>query len=193
MKKKLKKELVQWAAIGGVFLVLFLTGLHTEVFGFLQGGILATGIITPDIEEQAEANATQADLNVPLLNSKGESLNMREFEGKVVFMNVWATWCAPCVAEMPGINNLYNDIQDENIEFVMLSVDDQFEKAVAFKTRKNFDFEVYRSAGNFPEMYQTSTIPTTYIIDAEGNLVLEHKGMANYHSDEFKNFLRKLM
>ncbi|HET8810738.1 MAG TPA: TlpA disulfide reductase family protein [Flavobacteriaceae bacterium] len=193
MKKKLKKELIQWAAIGGVFLFLFLSGLHTEIFGFLQRGILATGIMNPSIEEKIQPKNPQANLNFALFNSNGKKVNLQQFEGKVIFLNIWATWCAPCVAEMPGINNLYNDINDENIEFVMLSVDEQFEKAIAFKNRKNFDFEVYRPAGNFPEMYQTSTIPTTYIIDPEGNLVLEHKGMANYHSDEFKNFLRKLM
>ena len=195
MNKKMKKELVQWAAIGSVFLVLFLTGLHTEVFGFLQRGILATGLMAPDIENPTatQEDHIKADLNVPLLNSKGERLNMQKFEDKVVFMNIWATWCAPCVAEMPGINALYNDLKDENIAFVMLSVDDEFEKAIAFKNRKDFDFEVYRSNGNFPQMYNSQSLPTTYIIDARGNLVLTHKGMARYNSDEFKNYLRNLM
>lgn len=193
MKKKVKRELVQWAAIGSVFLLLFLSGLHTEVFGFFQRGILATGIITPDIENHSEENTHSADLNVPLLNSKGESVNMRDFEGKVIFMNVWATWCAPCVAEMPGINALYNEVKNENIAFVMLSVDDSFKKAVAFRDRKGFDFEVYQLNGKLPKMYHSRSIPTTYVINADGNLVLAHKGMANYNSDEFKKHLRKWM
>lgn len=191
MKKRLKKELVQWSAIGGVFLLLFLSGLHTEVFGFVQRGILATGLMAPDIENPE--NTAQANLNVPLLNSKGKSVNMREFEGKVIFINFWATWCAPCVAEMPGINALYNDVKDENIAFVMLSLDDKFEKAVEFKKRKDFDFEVYQLNGSLPKMYHSRSIPTTFVIDAEGNLVLTHKGMARYNSDKFKKQLRKWM
>lgn len=195
MKKKLKKELLQWIAIGSVVLMLFLTGWHTEVFGFLQRGILATGLMTPDIENHTATheNNAKAAMNIPLLNSKGEHLNMQQFEGKVIFMNIWATWCAPCVAEMPGINKLYNELKDENIAFVMLSVDDEFEKAVAFKNRKDFDFEVYQLNGSFPPMYNSRSIPTTYIIDACGNLVLTHKGMAGYNSEEFKNYLRNLM
>src|SRR5699024_7381275 len=159
-------------------------GLHTEVFGFIQRGILATGLMTPDIETHAQKKAPKANLDVPLFNSKGERVNMQMFEGKVIFMNIWATWCAPCIAEMPGINALYQKVKNEDIVFVMLSIDDRFEKAVAFKEQKGFDFEVYRLDGKLPQMYATQSIPTTYVIDSEGNLVLDHKGMANYNSDE---------
>ena len=193
MKKKLRKELVQWSAIGGVFLFLFLSGLHTEVFGFVQRGILATGLMNPNIEEPLQNADLSADLNMALLNSQGEKINLQDFEGKVIFLNVWATWCPPCIAEMPGINKLYNDIKDENIEFVMLSVDNDFDKAIAFNTRKDFNFEVYRSIGRIPTMFQGNALPTTYIIDAKGNLVLTHAKMAEYNSEEFKQYLRKLM
>ncbi|HET8839502.1 MAG TPA: TlpA disulfide reductase family protein [Flavobacteriaceae bacterium] len=122
-----------------------------------------------------------------------EKKSLAQYEGKVIFINIWATWCAPCIAEMPGINDLYNDLKNENIQFVLFSVDDEFENALAFIKRKEYSFPIYHSGGNIPPLYQTGTIPTTFIIDTKGNLVLEHQGMANYNSDEFKNFLRTLM
>lgn len=197
MNRKMKKALIEYGVIGAVVLTLFLTGLHTEVFGFLQRGVLATGLMNPDVEENIpkENNTSdpQADFNMNLVNSKGEAFSMEEFRGKVIFLNIWATWCAPCIAEMPGINNLYNEIKDEDVVFLMLSMDENFEKAKRFKEKKGFDFEVYQAVGGIPQMYHSQSIPTTYVINGKGELALTHTGMADYDTAEFKKFLRSLM
>ncbi|MGB7786256.1 MAG: TlpA disulfide reductase family protein [Salinimicrobium sp.] len=196
MNKELKKNLIQFGAIGAVIIALFVTGLHAEVFGFLQRGVLATGLMKPITEEKAEIAAVTptkgAVMDLNLINSKGEKVNMKEFKGKVIFLNFWATWCPPCIAEMPGINNLYGEVKDDNVEFVMLSLDENFEKAKNFREKKGFDFEIYRLAGPVPQMYSTRSIPTTYVIDAEGNLALTHMGMGDFDNKDFKQFLKKL-
>ncbi|UZH54959.1 TlpA family protein disulfide reductase [Salinimicrobium tongyeongense] len=196
MNKKLKKNLIEYGIIGAVIIGLFVTGLHTEVFGFLQRGILATGIMDPKIEDKADiASVTPAKgavLDLNLINSKGEKVNMEQYRGKVIFLNFWATWCPPCIAEMPGINKLYQDVKDDNVEFIMLSVDQNFEKAKKFKERKGYDFEIYRAAGPIPQMYSTRSIPTTYVIDANGNLALTHLGMGDFYTKDFKQFLTEL-
>ena len=127
-----------------------------------------------------------------LLNSKGEEVSMEHFRGKVIFINLWATWCPPCIAEMPGINSLYQEVEDEGVVFLMLSVDENFEKAKRFKEKKGFDFEVYKADGGIPQMFYSQSIPTTFIINAKGELVLTHTGMADYDTAEFKDFLRSL-
>ncbi|MFD2519190.1 TlpA family protein disulfide reductase [Salinimicrobium flavum] len=196
MNKKLKKNLIEYGIIGAVFIGLFVTGLHTEVFGFLQRGILKTGLMNPDVEEKAEiaeANINpNADFNLQLINSEGERVNMADFRGKVIFFNVWATWCPPCVAEMPGINELYKDVKDQNVEFIMLSVDQDFDKAIDFNERKGYEFEVYRAASPMPQMYTSRSIPTTYVIDANGKLAMTHRGMGDYDTKKFRDFLQKL-
>lgn len=195
MNKKIKNNLKEFAITGAVLLVLFVTGLHTDVFGFIQRGILETGLMNPKVEEKtspAKQTANpKADFNMQLINSKGEKVSMEAFKGKVIFFNVWATWCPPCIAEMPGINALYNDVKGDDIVFLMLSVDQSFEKAKQFKKKKGFDFEIYQPAGGIPQMYYSQSIPTTYIINAEGELVLTHTGMANYDTPDFKDFLLK--
>ena len=80
----------------------------------------------------------------------------------------------------------------DEVAFVMLSLDQNFEKAKAFDKRKGYNLPIYAAGSNLPEMYQSSAIPTTYVIDAEGNLVLTHKGMADYSDPEFKKFLNSL-
>lgn len=104
---------------------------------------------------------------------------------------MWATWCPPCIAEMPSIDRLHEEMGDE-VVFVMLSLDQDFEKAEPFDKCKGYDLPIYTQAGNLPAMYQSSAIPTTFIIDTKGNLVLTHKGMADYSNPEFKDFLLAL-
>ncbi len=189
----MKKNLIEYGVMGAVLLTLILTGLQTELFGFIQRGLLETGLMNPDVEEKAapgniSANP-KADFSMILSNSKGEEVSIKQFRGKVIFINLWATWCPPCIAEMPGINSLYQDVKDEGVVFLMISVDDNFEKAKRFKEKKGFDFEIYQVNGGIPQMYYSRSIPTTYIINAQGELVLTHTGMADYHTAEFKEFL----
>ena len=196
MTKSTKKNLIEYGVVAAIMFTLFLTGLHREVFGFLQRGVLATGLMNPKVEERTTTVSAEeyplADFKMNLINSKGERVKMADFKGKVIFVNIWATWCPPCIAEMPGINKLFNDVKHEDIVFLMLSVDQNFEKAKRFNETKGFDFEIYEVDGAIPQMYHTESIPTTFVIGANGELALTHKGMASYNTTEFKEFLKSL-
>lgn len=199
-KKSLKKTLIEYGIIAAIALTLYATGLHTEVIGFVQRGLLATGLITPKIEtihknesqNEIAANATPADFNLTLMDEDGNTLSLADFKGKAIFMNMWATWCPPCIAEMPNINKLYKKMGNE-VAFVMVSLDDDFETAKAFNTRKGFDLPIYTLQSRRPAMYQSTTVPTTYVISADGKLVMTHKGMSNYNTSKFRKFLKDIM
>ncbi len=196
MKKKTKRSLIEYGVIAVVAITLYMTGLHTEVIGFVQRGLLATGLMNPKVEQVA-ANVSyeselKADLDFNLVNEAGETVSLDEFEGKVIFLNIWATWCPPCIAEMPAIQSLYEEVNGSGIEFVMLSVDEDFQKAIDYRKRKGYDFDIYRVKDGLPQMYHSSSIPTTYVIGADGTLEMTHKGMANYGADKFKTFLLEL-
>ncbi|MCX7548298.1 TlpA disulfide reductase family protein [Xanthomarina sp. F1114] len=195
MKTETKKSLIQYAIFAAIALTLYLTGLHTEVIGFAQRGMLATGIMKPDLSENTLAlnSNTKADLNFKLVNSKGETIHMQDLKGKVIFMNVWATWCPPCVAEMPGINNLSKSMENENVAFIMLSYDKKFETAKKYKENKGFNFDVHSLQSPLPDMFTSRGIPATYVIDARGELALTHIGIGDYDTDEFREFLKSLM
>lgn len=202
---KTKKTWIQYGILAVVIITLYATGLHAEVIGFAQRGLLATGLMNPDIEEITQQRnsevenrdegamlaLTQADFNFNLIDKEGRTISLNKFKGKVIFMNLWATWCAPCIAEMPSIDKLHDEMGNE-VTFVMLSLDQNFEKAKAFDKRKGYNLPIYAPADNLPAMYESSAIPTTYVIDAAGNLALTHKGMADYGDPEFKKFLNSL-
>lgn len=200
--KNTNKSWIQYGVFAVVAITLYATGLHTEVIGFAQRGLLATGLMNPDVESIAELrhneneiatveSITRADFSLKLIDSEGNLTSLEALKGRVVFMNFWATWCPPCIAEMPSIKKLHEEMGDE-VAFVMLSLDQDFELAKAFNKRKCYNLPIYSPGGNLPSMYQSSAIPTTYVIDAKGNLALTHKGMADYSAADFKKFLRSL-
>ncbi|TDU40466.1 thiol-disulfide isomerase/thioredoxin [Gelidibacter sediminis] len=202
--KNAKNSWIQYAIFAAIAITLYATGLHTEVIGFAQRGLLATGLMNPDVKDITEVRhsentseagdsttATEADFSLKLMDRDGKVTSLADLKGKVIFMNFWATWCPPCIAEMPSIDKLHEEMGDE-VAFVILSLDQNFELAKAFDKRKGYNLPIYAPASNLPPMYQSSAIPTTYVIDAAGNLALTHKGMADYSNSEFKDFLRSL-
>jgi len=189
-KSFIKKHLKDWGVILTVIAILYFTGLHTEVAAFAQRIVLSTGIITPSQLPVTEME--KADYNMKLRTLDGKILNFEDYKNKVVFINFWATWCAPCIAEMPNIQSLYEKIDSENIKFVMISLDRNTEKARKFIEKKGFTFPVYEPVGYLPDVYYAPELPTTFVISPEGHIVTKKVGMANYDKKGFLNYLYKL-
>ena len=125
-----------------------------------------------------------------LVDASNNALDFTAFEGKVVFVNNWASWCPPCIAEMPSIQELKTRLKDEEVVFVMVSFDQDPGKAESFIDKRKFDFDVYFPGEKYP--YLTSSIPATFILNKRGEVVSQHVGMADYGSDEFADRLKAL-
>ena len=190
-KKPAKRALIEWAAFIGIVLLLYTTSIGTVIQSRLQQAILGLGFLRPAIE-LASDDQPNADLSVRLTTLDGEPLSLTAFEGKTVFINMWATWCAPCLAEMPNIHNLYQQVASDAIVFVMINVDEDVDAARRYVEQKGYTFPVYRLTHPLPAVYDSSVLPTTYVIAPNGKLVTKQAGMAQYDTDEFKAYLRQL-
>jgi thiol-disulfide isomerase/thioredoxin len=191
-KQKAVRQFIEIGIIAVVAGALYFTGYHTEVIGTLQRGLLATGILRPNTTID-EADLSRADYNFPLYTLDGQRTSLAAFEGKTIFLNFWATWCPPCIAEMPNIQKLYNDFEnDENVVFIMLSLDSSVEVVQKFMERKEFTMPVYFPVGRKPGVYDSSVVPSTYVISPAGDIVVKKRGMANYNTQSFREFLRSL-
>lgn len=186
----MNKTIKELVVIAGVIIILNVTGLMPEVTGTVQRALLFTGLMDPDTEELEKPE--KADYNLQLKTLDGQPASLKDFKGKTVFLNLWATWCGPCIAEMPNINALFNDADQKDIAFVMLNLDDDAAKPKEFMERKGFDFPVYTPAGNIPAVYRSGSIPTTHVISPDGKIVFTKKGTANYDTKKFRRFLEGL-
>ena len=191
-----KKSLIQWVGLIVIAGTLYLTGLHTPIIATMQQGLMLTGFFdarASDVESFDGPFLSNSDYNFQMTTADGQELRLRDLEDDVTFVNVWASWCPPCIAEMPTIETLYSEIGDhDNISFVMLSVDEEREKAVEFMEGNGYTMPYQFPASARPEVFQSSQIPTTYVISREGQIVYEKAGFADYSAPEFRDWLLKL-
>ena len=183
----MKKQLKEWSIIIGIMGFLYFTGLHTEVAGFMQRIILSTGLMQADILDEDEQH--DADYNFRLLNEQGTVVDFDQFKGQTIFLNFWATWCPPCVAEMPDIHDLYKKMEGKNVAFVLVTQDENFEKAKNFLERKSYTFPIYQLASPLPSVFASRSIPTTFVISPQGKIIAKRIGMAKYDTEEFRELL----
>ena len=187
----MKKEIKEWGIFVVIIATLYFTGLHTEVAAFAQRTILATGLITPDTELD-EGGKGMIDYSFKIRTVDGKVTELSEYKDKVIFINLWATWCAPCRAEMPGIQTLHDKMKDnEDIVFVMLSLDQDEGKVKKFINKKTYDFPIYLPATDIPEILRSLSIPATFVVAKNGQIVSKKVGMAKYDTRSFENFLIK--
>ena len=189
-RKSFKRNLIEWGVILGIAAFLYLTGLYTDVIGGVQRIVLTTGLLKPEILSKDEQ--FDADYNFILKSFNNKEYYFGDLRGKTIFLNLWASWCPPCRAEMPTIQDLYNEVKkDTNIVFVLISLDNDKSKAMQFVKDKNFNLPFYFLADRIPSAFSTNTIPTTFVISPNGKIISKETGMAKYNSDNFRDFLVK--
>lgn len=161
---------------------------------FLLRLFINTGIFNAGTKK--ETNISQEGLapNFSFIDQKGIKQNTADLKGKVIFINFWATWCPPCVAEMGSVNALYDKLKDDpRFVFIIADTDNNFLQSISFMKKNKYDLPVYGLASSIPENLFTGTIPTTLIIDANGSIVQKHEGIANYDTEDMVKFLQSLV
>lgn len=118
-------------------------------------------------------------------------LDFNETEGKVVFVNFWATWCPPCIAEMPSLQELYDDYKDK-VVFLFVT-NDKLEVVSNFKIKRGFDFETFNPITNEPKELETRSIPRTFIINKKGQIVVDESGAVDWNSETVRNQINQLL
>lgn len=153
---------------------------------------VSIGLFKADIKKDA-VQELPLNSSFSFTDSKGNVNNTSDFKGKVVFINFWASWCPPCRAEMPSLNELYNKLKnDTNFVFLFINEDDDKAKGVSYIENNHFSLPIFYTSGNVPEEIFKGTLPTTIVINKEGKIVLQHEGLAGYGSDSFIRQLKEL-
>lgn len=129
-------------------------------------------------------------INWPIVDLKGNEDNVAQSEGKVIFINAWATWCGPCLAELPSMNELYKKYQGK-VDFYFISTD-QIAVLNKFNEKMEYDIPMF-SSNHVSRGLESSSIPTTFIVDKKGNLVFTKKGAADWNSSSVTSLLDELI
>ncbi|MDN6310054.1 MAG: TlpA family protein disulfide reductase [Flavobacteriaceae bacterium] len=167
--------------IFGVFVVLLIvpqTRMPIQVF---INKIIA---FSPS-EIDADDRSRLEHYNWILMDESEKDINFNQSKDRVVIINYWATWCAPCIAEMPSFQNLYSEYKDE-VDFYFVT-NEESEKSESFMSKNDYVLPYYRQRSQAPELLQSSSLPTTYMISKDGEIVMKKIGAANWNSDKVRN------
>ncbi len=118
-----------------------------------------------------------------LTSLEGEPVSLEDYRGKPLLVNVWATWCKPCLKEMPAMEALRQNLPDK-ISILTVS-DEEVEKLLKFRQRKGYTFTYLRATK--PLATQSLTIfPTTYLLDSKGEVAAIYIGAQEWNGEAFR-------
>lgn len=128
-----------------------------------------------------------------LVDLNAKEFQLSDFKGKVLFVNFWATWCPPCVAEMPSIQELYEQYKNNDSIAFVLATNDPVSKVKKFLEDRDFDLPIYLMASNVPEEFFSKSIPATFLVDKSGKIVMIEKRAKKWHGKKAVDFINELI
>jgi peroxiredoxin len=123
----------------------------------------------------------------------GEYHHSSEYRGKVLIVNFWASWCAPCREELPSMNRAWAELQDESVVMLAINVGEDREAVLAFNRDYPIDFQVLLdSYGNISQRWRVVGMPTTFLVNRKGKIIHRIAGKREWDSEELLGLVRGL-
>jgi thiol-disulfide isomerase/thioredoxin len=129
-----------------------------------------------------------------LTNAEGKKISLKDFRGKTLFLNFWATWCEPCREEMPAMENLYQEYKNNNFIVLAVNVKDRRQEALAFVKELKLTYPIaFDPNAEVASLYGAWGLPTTYIIGPKGEGLARGWGPAEWYSPASRNLFKELL
>ncbi len=147
--------------------------------------------VVPKLEEIKDHPAAP---DFTLANPDGRKLSLKDYRGKVVFLNFWATWCEFCREEMPAMDRLYREFKGKGFEVLAVNVKDKRSDALAFVKKLKLSYPIMMDPeGEIGLLYGAFAMPTTYLIDEKGMLLARLWGPADWDGPAARNLIKSLL
>ncbi|OLB06530.1 MAG: hypothetical protein AUH06_07630 [Gemmatimonadetes bacterium 13_2_20CM_69_27] len=156
-------------------------------------GVALAAKIWPQLDLVGVGSRAPAFRAVNLRSGRPSSL--ADYRGRVVLLNVWATWCPPCRVEMPSLERLHGKLAGPDFAVVAVSIDDGDASTVmAFVGELGLGFDVLQDkGGRIQQIYQTTGVPESFVIDRDGVIIKKVIGAAEWDGPVNELLIRKLI
>lgn len=198
MNEKIKKQIDKFkkkSLISKIFDLLFYALLLALLIPATRKPVTSTLIkiisLPPRVSQKNVQKVSPDAYKWQLVDQNGKEVELSEFKDEVVLINLWATWCPPCIGEMPSFQKLHDEFGTK-INFFFVT-NEAPSKVKPFIDSKGYTIPVYYSKTQAPADFYSNSIPATYIVNKKGELVLSKKGAANWHSKSVKDLLEELI
>ena len=124
----------------------------------------------------------------------GRAVTLADYKGKVILLNIWATWCQPCRVEMPAIERLHKKLGSKEFQVVSVSIDVDGDSVVtAFARDLGLTFQIlHNQSGDIQQIYQTTGVPESFVIDRDGIIVKKVIGAAEWDGPVNETLIERL-
>jgi len=151
-----------------------------------------------DLFSKIRINPIKGDKRVPDFSLKdltGKKVEIKQYRGRIIFLNFWATWCGPCEEEMPSLEVLHRQFKGQNFVLLTISVDYEWLKPVLeFLNKQHYTFPVLLDPnGEALDLFDVKGIPTTFIIDKKGRVIGRAIGPRDWKSPEVFSLINLLI
>lgn len=153
----------------------------------LTTGVLFSGLVTADV-----AGTTAPDFT--LKSRGGENVRLEDLRGEVIMLNFWASWCGPCRQEMPHMDAIEQEFRDYGFRVLAVNVDQNRKDAERFLDAVPVDFTILLDQDStVSELYDVQAMPTTVMIDRNGQARYVHHGYQPGYEDDYRTQIRELI
>lgn len=165
--------------------------LVPSIAASLVSALLSMSIPTAAVA--LEAGDRAPDFSATALDGKS-NVSLAQYRGKVVYLDFWASWCAPCLKAIPEIEAMRKELAGEDFQVVAINLDQQTKKALRFLEKNPIGYpSASDPKGRLPEQYGVDTMPTSYLIDGEGVIRHVHRGFQRGDGVGLRAEIRKLL
>ena len=163
------------------------------ILGMLTFALTAALLLSPEITRVEPGSDAPPFHAMDVFT--GDTVSLDDLRGNVMLLNIWATWCAPCEAEMPSIQRLYDQLKDDGLKVVAVSVDrDDATVVRRWIEERNLDFTVLHDRmGRIEQAYQTTGQPESFVIDRRGIIVKKIIGATEWDHPAQQALFRRLL
>ena len=139
--------------------------------------IVALSLILPVTATAASEGETAPLFTLPDIDADKPAISLESLRGKTVYVDFWASWCAPCLRSMPLINELYGKYRDQDFEVIAINVDDPIEDGQDFLLDNPLDYLIAADTDNTVlNEFGVTGMPTSFLIDKDGVIRMVHMG-----------------
>jgi thiol-disulfide isomerase/thioredoxin len=140
-----------------------------------------------------DAGDTAPRFSAPSLD-RASVVDLDDFSGKVVLLDFWASWCAPCLKSLPKLEELRREFSGSDFRVVAVNLDEEPESALRFLSKNPVGYpSATDPAGRIPERFELGTMPTSYLIDREGVIRYVHEGFQRGDERALRDRIRSLL